>query len=59
HYDMVHLEFLDEDMKPVKYGEPGRIIVTKLYGTATPIIRYDGLNDFVIPLANKCTCGIN
>ena len=59
HYDMVHLEFLDEDMKPVKYGEPGRIIVTKLYGTATPIIRYDGLNDFVIPLANKCNCGIN
>ena len=59
HYDMVHLEFLDENGNNVKHGEPGRIIVTKLYGDATPIIRYDGLNDFVIPLEKKCGCGIN
>jgi len=59
HHDMVHLEFLDENLEPVRYGEPGRIIVTKLYGAATPIIRYDGLNDFVIPLSRKCDCGIN
>ena len=59
HYDMVHLEFLDENGKPVEYGKPGHIIVTKLYGNATPIIRYNGMNDFVIPLARKCGCGIN
>ncbi|MEM2388395.1 MAG: hypothetical protein QXW78_04685, partial [Candidatus Thermoplasmatota archaeon] len=33
--------------------------VTKLYGNATPIIRYDGLNDFITPIKNKCGCGIN
>jgi len=59
HYDMVHLEFLDENGKPVEYGKPGHVIVTKLYGNATPIIRYNGMNDFVIPLARKCGCGIN
>jgi len=56
---MVHLEFLDENGKPVEYGKPGHVIVTKLYGNATPIIRYNGMNDFVIPLARKCGCGIN
>jgi phenylacetate-CoA ligase len=59
HYDMVHVEFLDDNLQPVEYGKPGHIVVTKLYGSATPIIRYNGLNDFVIPLAKKCTCGIN
>ena len=59
HYDMVHLEFLDENGKPVEYGKPRHVIVTKLYGNATPIIRYNGMNDFVIPLARKCGCGIN
>ena len=59
HYDMVHLEFLDENEQPVDYGKPGQIVVTKLYGNATPIIRYNGMNDFVIPVAKKCGCGIN
>ncbi|MCD6222975.1 MAG: hypothetical protein J7K12_04760, partial [Thermoplasmata archaeon] len=31
----------------------------KLYGNATPIIRYNGLNDFIIPLDAECDCGIN
>ena len=59
HYDMVHLEFLDEHETPVPFGIPGRIVITKLYGNATPIIRYNGLNDFVIPLADHCDCGIH
>ena len=59
HYDMVHVEILDDELKPVEYGKAGHIVVTKLYGDATPIIRYNGLNDFVIPLAKKCNCGIN
>jgi phenylacetate-CoA ligase len=59
HHDMVHLEFLDDRGRPVPCGTPGHIIVTKLYGTATPIIRYDGLNDFVIPLAGTCRCGLH
>ena len=59
HHDMVHLEFLDEHQQPVEYGTPGHIIITKLYGNATPIIRYNGLKDFVIPLSKKCDCTIN
>ncbi|RLF33413.1 MAG: hypothetical protein DRN07_02705, partial [Thermoplasmata archaeon] len=43
----------------VAFGTPGHIVVTKLYGNATPIIRYNGLNDFVIPLKRRCDCGIN
>jgi len=59
HHDMVHLEFLDDRGEPVAFGTPGHIVVTKLYGNATPIIRYNGLNDFVIPLERTCDCGIN
>ncbi len=59
HYDMVHVEVLNDDLEPVEYGKAGHIVVTKLYGNATPIIRYNGLNDFIIPLNKKCNCGIN
>ena len=57
HYDMVHVEVVDENDRPT--DKTGRIVVTKLYGNATPIIRYDGLNDFITPIKNKCGCGIN
>jgi phenylacetate-CoA ligase len=59
HHDMLHLEFLDENNIPVEPGNPGKIVVTKLYGNATPILRYDGLNDFVVPLDGRCSCGLN
>ena len=56
--DFVHLEFL-KDGKPVKPGENGKLVVTKLYGHGTPIIRYDAINDIVIPLKEKCDCGLS
>ena len=59
HYDMVHVEILNDNFEPVEYGEAGQIVVTKLYGNATPIIRYNGMNDYIIPLKKKCNCGIN
>ncbi|MBK8563707.1 MAG: phenylacetate--CoA ligase family protein [Saprospiraceae bacterium] len=37
----VYLELLDQDNQPVKDGEMGRVIVTKLDGYAMPLIRYD------------------
>jgi phenylacetate-CoA ligase len=43
HSDFVHLEFLDQNDDDVDYGKAGRVVVTKLYGTATPIIRYLGI----------------
>jgi phenylacetate-CoA ligase len=59
HSDFVHLEFLDDEGDDVSPGEPGHLVVTKLYGRGTPVIRYTGMNDFIIPLEGTCACGIN
>ena len=48
HHDMVHVEFPNNN-----------IVVTRLYGNATPIIRYNGLNDIVHRTNRNCSCGIN
>ena len=56
--DFVLLEFLDDNKKPVSFGEPGHLVVTKLYGKDTPIIRYTGLEDIAIPITEKTSCGI-
>ena len=58
HSDLVILEFIDEDGNSVCPGEPGHIVVTKLYGKGTPIIRYTGLNDIITPTNETCSCGI-
>ena len=59
HSDLVHLEFIDDDGNHVENGKPGHVVVTKLYGRGTPIIRYTGMNDILISLPKKCSCGIN
>jgi phenylacetate-coenzyme A ligase PaaK-like adenylate-forming protein len=56
--DLVYLEFL-KDGEPVSSREPGKLIVTKLYGKGTPIIRYNAVNDIVSPLYEKCTCNLS
>ncbi|PNX49510.1 MAG: hypothetical protein BV457_01440 [Thermoplasmata archaeon M9B1D] len=55
--DLVHLEFL-KDGKPVDSKDPGKLIITKLYGNGTPIIRYNAINDIVAPLNEKPDCGM-
>ncbi|HID26009.1 MAG TPA: phenylacetate--CoA ligase family protein [Thermoplasmata archaeon] len=52
--DLVYTEFM-RDGEPV-YDEPGNIVVTKLYGEGTPIIRYTGVNDVVAPSNDACDC---
>ncbi len=56
--DSVLVEVVDEDYKPVKNGEEGKILVTVLNSYSSPIIRYD-LGDIVVCSDEKCTCGIN
>ena len=56
--DLLHLEFL-RDEQPVTSGEPGDLVVTKLFGNGTPIIRYDAMKDIVAPLYENCNCGIS
>jgi len=58
HSDLVFLEFLDEDNNPVPTSTPGHLVITKLYGGGTPIIRYTGIDDLVTPVEKRCTCGI-
>ena len=50
--------FLDNNNLPVSNNESGKIVITRLYGKDTPIIRYDGLEDIAIPIDGKCSSGI-
>ena len=56
--DFVFMEFLDENDQDVPYGKPGHLIVTRLYGAGTPIIRYTGVEDIVTPIEPDTSCGI-
>lgn len=55
--DLIYAEFL-KDGKPTVGEEPGNIVVTKLFGKGTPIIRYSGINDIVAPSNETCECGL-
>ena len=39
-------------------GEAGHVIVTKLYGEGTPIIRYNAINDIVSLSSKQCSCSM-
>jgi phenylacetate-CoA ligase len=54
--DLVYTEFF-RDGQPLKSGDAGEMIITKLYGNGTPIIRYNAINDIVAPLETTCSCG--
>jgi phenylacetate-CoA ligase len=57
--DFVYLEFLDKNNNPVSFNKSGHVIVTRLYGIDTPIIRYNGLEDIATPIENKNNCKIS
>lgn len=59
HSDLVHIEIIDDEGEPVSPGEAGKIVVTRLYGRGTPIIRYTGLDDIVTSSDETCNCGIS
>lgn len=52
----VYVEFLDGDNKPVKPGEPGKIVVTDLNNFAMPLIRYR-VEDVGVYRERACSCG--
>ena len=56
--DLVFPEYI-ENGKHVSSKEPGHLVITKLYGGGTPIIRYDAINDVVSPLYEKHDCGMS
>ncbi len=58
HSDFIYLEAVDKEKQPVLYGTPGKCLLTKLFGKATPIIRYSGLGDLITPVEVKAACGL-
>ena len=58
HSDYVFMEFLDDNQTPVQLNTPGSLVVTKLYGSGTPIIRYTGIEDYITPTDTQTSCGI-
>ena len=52
----VHIEFVDNDNKPVPNGEYGRTLLTNLEDTVFPLIRYEN-NDRGRWLTEPCECG--
>lgn len=59
HDDYFHLEAIDAQENLVETGQRGHIVLTRLWGKGTPIIRYTGMDDWVT-LTNPITdsCGI-
>ncbi len=51
----VYLEIVDEEGKPCKVGEIGRILVTHIHNFAMPFIRYE-VGDFA-EVGAPCACG--
>jgi len=56
--DFVFLEYL-KNGKPIESEGAGKLVLTKLFGIGTPIIRYDAINDIVAPQNKKCNCGLS
>jgi phenylacetate-CoA ligase len=54
--DLVYVECIGDDGKPVKNGNEGRIVMTSLENKAMPLLRYC-IGDMGVILNEKCSCG--
>lgn len=54
--DLLYLEVVRQG-QPVPEGKAGNLVVTKLYGAGTPIIRYNAVNDILSLRHGTCSCG--
>ena len=53
--ESVLVEIIDDQGRPRRAGESGRVVVTDLHNFAMPLIRYD-INDYAT-LGGPCSCG--
>jgi len=59
-YDLYEVEGIDRNGKLVGPGEKGSIVLTRLWGQGTPIIRYTGMKDWIsFSEVEKCECGLH
>jgi len=56
-HDAVHVEFVDQQFRPVPTGELGDIVATDLHNSVFPMIRYIN-GDRGRALSRKCNCGV-
>jgi len=56
--DHLCVEFLDEQGRRVRPGEPGHIVITDLVSYHMPLIRYD-IGDIGRYTEKECTCGVS
>jgi phenylacetate-CoA ligase len=54
--ELIHLEIVDADGKVCEPGQAGRVIITPLFGTALPLVRYDQ-GDTAELHPSDCACG--
>lgn len=60
HSDFFHVEAIDENKELVSPSERGHVVITRLWGKGTPIIRYTGMDDWVRLSPYKvCGCGLS
>jgi len=60
HPDFFHVEAVDENMELVAPGERGHLVISRLWGRGTPIMRYTGMDDWVtLGDGKKCSCGLH
>jgi phenylacetate-CoA ligase len=60
HPDFFYLEAIDENNNLVEEGKRGHVVITRLWGRGTPIIRYTGMDDWVKLISSKkCDCGLS
>jgi phenylacetate-CoA ligase len=50
------VEFVDENLRKVEYGQEGQMLITDLTNYGMPFIRYQ-IDDFAVPLDSVCSCG--
>jgi phenylacetate-CoA ligase len=59
HTDFFYIEAIDKNNELVVPGERGRIVLTRLWSGATPIIRYTGMEDWItLSDGRECGCGL-
>ncbi len=56
HAEHVLLEVLDEHDRPCLPGQAGRVVLTTLHNSLTPLVRYETLDE-AIPGPTACPCG--
>ena len=56
--DLIIVELLDENNKPVADGEPGEVTITTLGVEAMPLLRFK-TGDICIRMSEPCACGRN